>query len=80
VKVRLSARVVDGRIQIDEPADPILFPEGAKLTLGVLNVVTKQCCCVFVPGILDDPRYPRKPRVRTRCTLQTDHEGPHSFE
>ena len=79
MKIQLSACVIDGRIQVDEPADPILLPEGSKLVLSVVSVVTKQCGCVFVPGILDPPGN-TMPRVRTRCTLQAGHEGSHSFE
>ncbi len=77
--LKFLAKVVDGRLTLDQPVDAFTFPEGAAVTLGLISVVTDQCRYVFFPGILNPPGN-RKPRVRTRCTAQAGHEGPHSFE
>ena len=79
IKHKFLATVENGSICLNEVADPLFFPEGSQVTLTATRIVTKQCNCVFVPGILDPPGN-RMPRVRTRCVLQVDHEGSHSFE
>lgn len=79
--LRFLANVQDGRLKLDVELSPehALALEGGTLTLEVVGVVSKQCRCVFVPGILNPPGN-TKPRVRTRCTHPAGHEGDHSFE
>jgi hypothetical protein len=77
--LRLSVNVVNGRLTFDEQVDGYYLPEGAAVTLEVVEVVTDRCRTVFIPGILDPPGN-RMPRVRTRCTAQAGHTGRHSFE
>jgi hypothetical protein len=77
--LRFSGNVVDGRLKLDEQVDQFALPEGATVTLVVVEVVTDRCRTVFVPGIIDPPGN-RMPRIRTRCTSQAGHEGRHSFE
>jgi hypothetical protein len=72
----LRGVVKDGRLTIDLPEG--FAPEGTKVLLGVLDV-GNLCRAVYVPGILIDPVSPT-PRVRTRCSLVSGHEGGHSFE